>query len=196
MKWNIRRLLPWLLCLLFDVIALVGVWLWGYHCGKESGKEGAATDTKVEVRHEVARKANPSPAKTRSIGCVTVPVEVKSVEPEEPTDIPDGRIIVFKPHSLADTAHRLPPDSTKDSLRAIIPITQKEYRDSDFTAYVSGFHVSLDSIEVRRTIVTTTRAVAKFRRWNFGLTGGYGYGFNSKRLEPFVGFGITVHLLP
>ena len=75
-----------------------------------------------------------------------------------------------------------------------LPITQKEYRDSDYTAYVSGFHAKLDSIEVRTKEVTYTKTETKFRRWNIGLTGGYGYGFRSKQFEPFVGIGITLNI--
>ena len=81
----------------------------------------------------------------------------------------------------------------------MIPITQKVYEDSAYTAYVSGYRQNLDSITIRqRDVVTTIRETyteTEFRRWNVGLIGGYGYGFKSKNLEPFVGVGITISLI-
>ena len=73
--------------------------------------------------------------------------------------------------------------------------------DSTYTAYVSGVNPNLDSIFVKQKEVThsiletRTLQVKKFRRWNVGLIGGYGYGFKSKNLEPFVGVGITISLI-
>jgi hypothetical protein len=76
-----------------------------------------------------------------------------------------------------------------------IPITQKVYRDSLYTAYVSGYMQSLDSIMVReRTINTTVTLRERQRRWNVGIVGGYGMGLGSGRLEPFVGVGVTFNL--
>ena len=87
-----------------------------------------------------------------------------------------------------------------DSVLVKVPITQKVYSDSSYTAYVSGYETNLDSIfirhkEVTMTIVKTeTIEQKKFRRWNVGIIGGYGYGFLSKQFEPFIGVGVTVSL--
>lgn len=102
-----------------------------------------------------------------------------------------------------------PPDNENpDSMRAAVQdsteveITQKVYSDdSTYTAYVSGVNPNLDSIFVKQKEVThsiletRTLQVKKFRRWNVGLIGGYGYGFKSKNLEPFIGVGITISLI-
>ena len=79
-----------------------------------------------------------------------------------------------------------------------LPKTQKVYTDdSTYTAYVSGYQPNLDSIKVRSRIVTNTitRTVTvekpKYRKFNIGVVGGYGYGFKSKQVEPFIGIGIT-----
>lgn len=134
----------------------------------------------------------PQAAKTEPVGIVTVPVKVVTKEPDD-VEIPEGTILVYEPF-LRDS-----PDSTdsfdslySDTLRAVVPIEQKEYRDSNYRAYVSGFHASLDSIEVYNK--TYTKTVTKYHRFNVGLTGGYGYGFVSKRLEPFIGVGVTINL--
>lgn len=85
-----------------------------------------------------------------------------------------------------------------DSVGVEVPITQKVYSDSSYTAYVSGYEASLDSIflrqkEVTMTIVKTeTIERNKFRRFNLGLIGGYGYGFQSKTFEPFIGVGFSI----
>lgn len=90
-------------------------------------------------------------------------------------------------------------EAVRDSVE--VEITQKVYSDdSTYTAYVSGVNPNLDSIFVKQKEVThsiletRTLQVKKFRRWNIGLIGGYGYGFKSKNLEPFVGVGITISL--
>lgn len=183
MKGFLSKLLPWLLCLLLDIALLGGAWLWGYHKGRASVK----TETKVDTVY----RYKPTSVKEKPVGVITVPVHVKTVEPQEPTDIPDNSIIIFNPHALADSAVLLPSDSTKDSIRAVVPITQKEYRDSDYTAWVSGFKPQLDSIRVYRKTIVKTQTVTKHNRFNIGLTGGYGYGVVSHKVEPFVGVGVT-----
>lgn len=118
---------------------------------------------------------------------------------------PDNKEVKNIPKSGNKSAENIPQKAEKiweDTLKSaenipqpvVIPITQKEYKDSDYTAYVSGFHAKLDSIEVRTKEVTYTKTETKFRRWNIGLTGGYGYGFRSKQFEPFVGIGITLNI--
>ena len=91
-------------------------------------------------------------------------------------------------------------EAIRDSVE--VEITQKVYSDdSTYTAYVSGVNPNLDSIFVKQKEVThsiletRTLQVKKFRRWNVGLIGGYGYGFKSKNVEPFVGVGITISLI-
>lgn len=117
---------------------------------------------------------------------------------------------VFLPMNGKDSTRQAiiePPDSSftdalptfnGDSLE--IPITQRIYEDSLYTAYVSGYRPSLDSITVRErltyTTVTNTRTITKNHPVTVGLVGGYGYGFRSKQLEPFIGLGLSVNLFP
>lgn len=84
-------------------------------------------------------------------------------------------------------------DGPKDSVRAVIPITQKTYADSTYKAWVSGYNPRLDSIRVyRQTIVTTkTETVVKKRRIGIGVQAGYGYGFRYGGFEPYVGLGVS-----
>ena len=87
-------------------------------------------------------------------------------------------------------------DSTKDSVRVIIPITQKVYADSTYRAWVSGYNPRLDSIEVyRRTItITTTQTVNRNKRFTWGVTGGVGYGVINRKPDVFIGIGGCLNL--
>lgn len=129
-------------------------------------------------------------------------IEKKDSMPEAKSSKVVGRTkIPFLCHHEQDTESL---DSTCEAVRdsVEVEITQKVYSDdSTYTAYVSGVNPNLDSIFVKQKEVThsiletRTLQVKKFRRWNVGLIGGYGYGFKSKNLEPFIGVGITISLI-
>ena len=87
----------------------------------------------------------------------------------------------------------LTSNGPKDSAWAVVPITQKTYADSTYKAWVSGYSPRLDSIQVyRQTIVTTkTETVVRKRRIGIGVQAGYGYGFQYRGLEPYVGLGVS-----
>ena len=74
-----------------------------------------------------------------------------------------------------------------------IPIVQKRYADSTYTAWVSGYKPSLDSIEVYLKTVVQRETITlrkKAPRWGIGITGGYGFGTRNKDFEPFFGIGV------
>lgn len=80
-------------------------------------------------------------------------------------------------------------DST-DSVEVELPITQKEYGDSTFRAWVSGFDAQLDSFRVyqpTRYITITTKQ--KPSKWSIGIQGGY--GITPKGFQPYIGIGIS-----
>lgn len=87
-----------------------------------------------------------------------------------------------------------------DSSKAIIPIRQNIYRDSNYTAFVSGYNAQLDSIYIYAPTTIITREIertitqTRLKRFNVGFVGGVGYGFMSKKIEPFVGVGIIYTL--
>ena len=79
-----------------------------------------------------------------------------------------------------------------------IPIVKKKYADSTYTAWVSGYNPSLDSIEVYRKTEVQRETITlrnKAPRWGIGITGGYGYGTRNKGFEPFVGIGVYYRIL-
>lgn len=83
-----------------------------------------------------------------------------------------------------------------DSAEVEIPITQKKYSDTTYTAWVSGFRPALDSIHVhpRREVVTVTNTVRnKPKRWGVGVHAGY--GVTPHGLQPYIGVGVNYSIL-
>lgn len=85
----------------------------------------------------------------------------------------------------------VPGDTVRDTV--YLPITQKIYKDSFYTAYVSGYRAKMDSIEVyskTRTMFIRERA----KRKRFGLGVQAGYGFSGNKVSPYVGVGVSCNL--
>ena len=85
----------------------------------------------------------------------------------------------------------VPGDTVRDTV--YLPITQKIYKDSLYTAYVSGYRAKLDSIEVyskTRTVFVRERS----NRKRFGLVIQIGYGFSGNKLSPYIGIGMNCNL--
>lgn len=64
-----------------------------------------------------------------------------------------------------------------DSAEVEIPITQKQYKDSLYRAWISGYNAKLDSIEIyspTRIITERVFIQSKRKRWGIGLQAGYG----------------------
>lgn len=91
---------------------------------------------------------------------------------------------------------------TVDTSRVVadIPIVQKEYSDdSTYTAWVSGYRPSLDSINIyRKNISTNKETVIKkkdIHRFGIGPVVYGGYNFGTKKLDYGVGIGVSYHIL-
>lgn len=84
----------------------------------------------------------------------------------------------------------------RDSIAVEIPITQKRYESDNYLAYISGYEPKLDSIFVfQKTTVVHERSYKPPNKWHIGIAGGYGYGFKSKQVEPYIGIGITYSII-
>lgn len=83
-----------------------------------------------------------------------------------------------------------------DSVDVEIPITQKRYADSTYTAWVSGYNPSLDSIHIypRHEVITITNTIRqKPKKWGVGLN--VGYGITPRHgMQPYVGIGVSYNL--
>ena len=82
-------------------------------------------------------------------------------------------------------------DTFLDSVAVEIPIVQKKYEDSMYTAWVSGYNPSLDSLRIYPpTYYITETVYKKQRRWGVGAMAGVGFGARSLKVEPYIGVGI------
>ena len=89
----------------------------------------------------------------------------------------------------------------QDSVQVEIPYISKEYQESTYRAWVSGFQdVNLDYIEIyqkTKTIqINSTNYITKYknRPFSVGIQAGYGYDFMNKRSSPFIGIGVQYNL--
>lgn len=93
---------------------------------------------------------------------------------------------------VRDTLHSI----YTDTIQVDMPVTQKRYEDSTYTAWVSGYEPSLDSIRVyaRREVVTINK-VKKEPPNRFIVSLNVGYGITPKNgLQPYIGIGVGYKL--
>lgn len=115
--------------------------------------------------------------------------------PEEATDSAIVRYVfvpIVKSDSVTHDTTLVYLAPTKDSI--VVPITQKVYTDSNYTAYVSGYRPTLDSLRIttQERIVTTT-ITPRRKRWGAGVTAGYAY--TPRGFQPYIGIGINYNLI-
>ena len=115
--------------------------------------------------------------------------------PTPTTSTQTGRTI-FIPYIVSETdtieAH--------DTLLVEVPVEQKRYDDSLYTAWVSGYQPALDSIRLHQPEVVTTieRTIVKpAPRWSIGPSVGAGFSVTGQQQAGiFVGFTIQYRLWP
>lgn len=109
----------------------------------------------------------------------------------------DRPVFVEKWRVKKDTVRLASVDTliAHDSILVEVPIEQKVYRDSLYTAWVSGFRPALDSIRLRQPTIVITQTVrepsAKVGRFGWGVTAGPSIVY-SDRLR--AGIGVTAGL--
>lgn len=92
---------------------------------------------------------------------------------------------------VRDTLHSI----YTDTIQVDMPITQKRYEDSTYTAWVSGYEPSLDSIKVyRRREVITINKIIKEPSNRFVVSFNVGYGLTQNGLQPYIGIGFGYKL--
>ena len=93
-----------------------------------------------------------------------------------------------------------PGDTVHDSISVPIPIEQKRYDDSLYTAWVSGFRPALDSIKLHQPEIVTTitkTIVQKAPRLSLGLSVGPGVSIDrDHHMGIYVGFTANYRLWP
>lgn len=80
-----------------------------------------------------------------------------------------------------------------DSVMVSVPIVQKEYKDSTYHAWVSGYHPNLDSIYIYRPTTQIVQTITKQKRWGLGVQAGMGAANN--KIQPYIGVGVSYNFL-
>lgn len=90
-------------------------------------------------------------------------------------------------------------DTIRDSIDVPVPIVQKRYEDSLYTAWVSGFEPKLDSIRLYTPEIQTTVTKTVYEPTpllTLGLQVGGGYGLIHRQPDIYVGIGGQINLWP
>lgn len=91
------------------------------------------------------------------------------------------------------------PMAREDSIDVPIPIVQKRYEDSLYTAWVSGFQPKLDSLRLHMPEVTNTITRTVYEPTpllTLGVQVGGGYGLINRQPDIYVGIGGQINLWP
>ena len=83
-------------------------------------------------------------------------------------------------------------DTIKDSVFVEVPIEQKVYSDSNYTAWVSGYRPKLDSISITHTEVSFHNRLVNnngSKRLYLGIQ--VGYGITPRGMQPYLGLGVS-----
>jgi hypothetical protein len=106
----------------------------------------------ILVSPKLTRKANDGHADTTTV----IIYDTLKIREPQPTITTPVKVVKFAtvPKLLTITDTVKVPYYVHDTL--IIPIEQKIYQDTNYTAYVSGYNPKLDLIEIYNNIVTRT----------------------------------------
>jgi hypothetical protein len=118
-------------------------------------------------------------------------------EPQAAETVNTGRVVYIRVPMPGerDTLH----DTIRDSIDVPVPIVQKRYEDSLYTAWVSGFEPKLDSIrlytpEIQTTVTNTVYEPTPLL--TLGVQVGGGYGLINRQPDIYVGIGGQINLWP
>lgn len=151
-------------------------------------------ETKTEIKEE--KSVAPDPVKSEVTEKISIKKDKKAKNSEKLSE--NGQNSEKNAEKVSESSANLSETISETDSTYEVPITQKVYEDSLYTAYVSGFHASLDSITVRNRIVTNTiretvtKTVTKNRLFGFGVQAGY--YLTPAGLQPGIGLGVHINL--
>ena len=118
-------------------------------------------------------------------------------EPQAAETVNTGRVVYIRvPMPGARDTLR---DTIRDSIDVPIPIVQKRYEDSLYTAWVSGFEPKLDSIRLYTPEIQTTVTKTVYEPTpllTLGVQVGGGYGLINRQPDIYIGIGGQINLWP
>lgn len=145
--------------------------------------KNAPADTTTIIRHDTIPIDNPTLIEQYESENEKVAIEVRRLRKQLAE--------ALNQHADTIIAH----DTTEKLV--FLPREYMVYKDSTYRAVVSGVQPRLDSIEIYRPTITNTitKTVVqkKKTRWGIGLQAGY--GFDGKKLRPYVGAGVQYNLI-
>lgn len=114
-------------------------------------------------------------------------------EPQPADTIQTGRTVYVR----VPVKEYLPGDTLRDTISVALPVEQRRYDDSLYTAWVSGYEPALDSLRLHLPEVqtTVTRTIMKPPPLiTFGIQAGAGYGITARRPDLYIGAGVQINL--
>ena len=83
-----------------------------------------------------------------------------------------------------------------DTVFVHLPIEQRQYGDTRYNAWVSGYRPQLDSIRIYQQTEYITKEIktaTKPKRWGIGLQAGYGVSLHKGQVfpAPYIGVGLS-----
>ena len=132
---------------------------------------------------------------TQEVQLDTIP---KFIEAPVPTDSTVVKYVQVKVPVYDTIRTNLTERIVSDSVSVELPITQKKYQDSTYTAWVSGYRPALDSIRIYQPVTTITNTITKTevryknKRWGVGIQ--VGMGVTPTKVEPYIGIGVSYNI--
>ena len=154
-----------------------------YIRARVSGGSGGQTRTDTVRLVDTLRYVSPAPVRDTIVRYVRVTAAIAPQPPDTAARAVAATDTMRSINGIADTAD------------VIIPITSRTYSTPEFTATVSGYQPSLDSITIHapRTIITNNPPAAKSKPWSIGIAAGIGAGRCG--ITPFIGITLQYSLI-
>ena len=179
--------------LIFFLVGLLCGGVIGFGVGRgtaEKGADGKIITTDTITRYDTLFVKSPTARDS---------IVVKYITKTLPSSKQKKNDTFLAENYAQNNGENIPPQEMsdeRDSMAVEIPITQKRYDGENYSAWVSGYEPSLDSIFVsQRTDVVTIREKKPPNKWHIGVQCGVGYTFKSKQFEPFIGVGLSYSII-
>ena len=140
----------------------------------------------------------PVPTESKETG-ETIYIKVPARTIGEARTIGDGSLLCDSIGADSESHKKEPSPFERDSQVIALPVEQKRYDDSLYTAWVSGYRPNLDSITLRLPTITetiTNTIVKPAPRLSVGVQVGAGVGVIRHQSDIFVGLGAQWRLWP